>query len=62
MATLPLLFGGPQRFIAGNKVKSGPQVGMVHGGRRQPMCDPEGCLTVWGAIRGGPPPPSLTQT
>ena len=45
-----------------------------HGGRRQPMCDPEGCATVWGAVGGGgtPPPseemggggtpPSLTQT
>ena len=32
-----------------------------HGGRRQPMCDPEGCSTVWGAVGGGggdphPPP------
>ena len=47
----------------------------VHGGRRQPMCDPEGCSTVWGAVGGGGPhpppkgrgggahpPPSLTQT
>ena len=46
-----------------------------HGGWRQPMCDPEGCSTVWGAVEGGggphpppkgggtpPPPPSLTQT
>ena len=32
----------------------------IHGGRRQPMCDPEGCSTVWGAVGGGggPPPPS----
>ena len=30
-----------------------------HGGGRQPMCDPEGCSTVWGAVGGGgPPPPS----
>ena len=32
-----------------------------HGGWRQPMCDPEGCSTVWGAVGGGgggPPPPS----
>ena len=32
----------------------------MHGGRRQPMCDPEGCSTVWGAVGGGggthPPP------
>ena len=30
-----------------------------HGGDRQPMCDPEGCSTVWGAVGGGgghPPP------
>ena len=32
-----------------------------HGGGRQPMCDPEGCSTVWGAVGGGggdphPPP------
>ena len=37
-----------------------------HGGRRQPMCDPEGCATVLGAVGGGggPPPPPLwlTQT
>ena len=36
-----------------------------HGGWRQPMCDPEGCSTVWGAVGGGGgphPPPSLTQT
>ena len=35
-----------------------------HGGRRQPMCDPEGCATVLGAVggRGEPPPPWLTQT
>ena len=27
------------------------------------MCDPEGCATVLGAVRGGgPPPPWLTQT
>ena len=25
----------------------------VHGGCRQPMCDPEGCSTVWGAVGGG---------
>ena len=32
---------------------------MGHGGRRQPMCDPEGCSTVWGAVGGGgtPTPP-----
>ena len=24
-----------------------------HGGWRQPMCDPEGCSTVWGAVGGG---------
>ena len=24
-----------------------------HGGGRQPMCDPEGCSTVWGAVGGG---------
>ena len=28
-----------------------------HGGRRQPMCDPEGCSTVWGAVGGGDPTP-----
>ena len=28
-----------------------------HGGGRQPMCDPEGCSTVWGAVGGGNPPP-----
>ena len=34
-----------------------------HGGRRQPMCDPEGCSTVWGAVGGGGGGgPSLTQT
>ena len=36
-----------------------------HGGGRQPMCDPEGCSTVWEAVGGGggaPPPPWLTQT
>ena len=45
-----------------------------HGGGRQPMCDPEGCSTVWGAVGGGgphpppkgggdpSPPPWLTQT
>ena len=35
-------------------------------GDRQPMCDPEGCATVWGGCRWGgrgpPPPPWLTQT
>ena len=39
-----------------------------HGGRRQPMCDPEGCVTVLGAVGGinggcrgggGTPPPPL---
>ena len=32
---------------------------VCHGGGRQPMCDPEGCSTVWGAVGGGggPPPP-----
>ena len=48
----------------------------IHGGGRQPMCDPEGCSTVWGAVGGGggphpppkggggdpSPPPWLTQT
>ena len=28
-----------------------------HGGRRQPMCNLEGCSTVWGAVGGGTPPP-----
>ena len=28
-----------------------------HGGGRQPMCDPEGCSTVWGAVGGGDPTP-----
>ena len=49
-------------------------VSLIHGGWRQPMCDPEGCSTVWGAVGGGGtpppseggggphPPPSLTQT
>ena len=27
-----------------------------HGCRRQPMCNPEGCATVLGAVGGGPPP------
>ena len=35
-------------------------MGLGHGGRHQPMCDPEGCSTVWGAVGGGgdphPPP------
>ena len=26
------------------------------------MCDPEGCATVLGVVRGGPPPSWLTQT
>ena len=30
-----------------------------HRGHRQPMCDPKGCATVWGAVRGGYPPPPL---
>ena len=30
---------------------------LSHGGRRQPMCDPEGCSTVWGAVGGGDPTP-----
>ena len=30
---------------------------LTHGGHRQPMCDPEGCSTVWGAVEGGTPPP-----
>ena len=25
----------------------------THGGGSQPMCDPEGCSTVWGAVGGG---------
>ena len=29
----------------------------AHGGGRQPMCDPEGCSTVWGAVGGGDPHP-----
>ena len=35
-----------------------------HGGRRRPMCDPEGCATVLGAVGGGggAPPPWLIQT
>ena len=45
-----------------------------HGGRQQPMCDPEGCATLLGAVGGGTPtppqgrgggtlpPPWLTQT
>ena len=39
-------------------------VDLHHGGRRQPMCDPEGCATVLGAEGGGDPspPPWLTQT
>ena len=31
------------------------RVGIGHGGRRQKMCDPEGCATVLGAV--APPPP-----
>ena len=46
----------------------------MHGGWRQPMCDPEECSTGWGALGGGgtpppseggggtPPPPSLSPT
>ena len=33
----------------------------VHGGRRQPMCDPEGCSTVWGAVGGGGTPTPLRR-
>ena len=33
----------------------------THGGRRQPMCDPEGCLTVWGAVGGGGDPTPLRR-
>ena len=33
----------------------------MHGGRRKPMCDPEGCATFLGAL-SPPPPPWLTQT
>ena len=29
----------------------------MHGGRRQPICDPEGCATVLGAVGEGTPPP-----
>ena len=29
------------------------RTGWLHGGRRQPMCDPEGCATVLGAVGGG---------
>ena len=25
----------------------------THGGRRRPMCDPQGCATVLGAVGGG---------
>ena len=34
------------------------KMGKNHGGWRQPMCDPEGCSTVWEAVGGGDPPPS----
>ena len=39
-------------------VKNVPYPMNSHGGRRQPMCDPEGCATVLGAVG----PPWLTQT
>ena len=32
-----------------------------HGGGRQPMCDPEGCSTVWGAVGGGGTPTPLRR-
>ena len=40
------------------------EISSLHGDRRQPMCDPEGCATVLGAVGGGDPqpPPWLTQT
>ena len=38
---------------------SGVKKSLLHGGRRQPMCDPEGCATVWGAVGGGDPHPPL---
>ena len=25
-------------------------MGGIHGGRRQPMCDPEGRVTIWGDV------------
>ena len=32
---------------------------VIHGGRRRPMCDPEGCSTVWGVVGGGGGTPHL---
>ena len=34
----------------------------AHAGGRQPMCDPEGCATVLGAVGGGGGGAWLTQT
>ena len=35
------------------RLYSGKHVCAKHGGRRRPMCDPEGCATVLGAVGGG---------
>ena len=51
-------------------MRIGATVGLVHGGRCQPMCDPERCATVLGPVGGGggrqggerPTPPWLSQT
>ena len=65
---------GPNRVLQGQQKQNEAQEKKEHGGWCQPMCDPEGCSTVWGAVGGGggptpppkggggPPPPSLTQT
>ena len=60
-------FGPPQHGSAATVCSNfgGPKyrkwTSRTHGGGRQPMCDPEGCSTVWGAVGGGggdphPPP------
>ena len=40
---------------------SGMNLPLEHGGGRQPMCDPEGCSTIWGAIGGGGDPIPLRR-
>ena len=63
-----------RRLQSGGKGAGRSKANLSHGGGRQPMCDPEGCSTVWGAVGGGgphpppkgggdpSPPPWLTQT
>ena len=58
----PLLILPPALKRRGSPRRQGLCSHLAHKwGRRQPMCDPEGCSTVWGAVGGGGPL-SLTQT